>query len=46
MKGVYKVKIKAYLEDNLKNGYAHLNLYPTKTVIIYVLIDDCYLDWY
>jgi hypothetical protein len=46
MKGIYKVKIKAYLTDNDKNHYAHLNLYPTKLVIIYVLIDDCYLDWY
>ena len=46
MKGIYKVKIKSYLTDNDKNHYAHLNLYPTKLVIIYVLIDDCYLDWY
>ena len=46
MKGVYKVKIKAYLVNNNYNTYADLNLYPTKTVIIYVLIDDCYLDWY
>ena len=46
MKGVSKVTITTYLVNNTVNKYASLNLYPNKTVIIYVLIDDCYLDWY